>query len=149
MRQSVPSTKFWKWRARSNKSTSEFDGREISYTSPTSSVSVGPQLSTRDSSSPFLSESAHVLSLQQPAEAPDVRRTSCMPILSPASSKTVVKLSPDLPEPSPSSVDTVVKQHQHLLSVRRYHKMKKDIESKLKKKPRRPVRCVPICCHIS
>jgi hypothetical protein len=67
------SNRFWKWRTRSNKSVSESDARDISYASPTTTslspsnflpkVIEQPQVPP----SPYVSESAHVFSLQHPS----------------------------------------------------------------------------------
>lgn len=67
---------FWKWRARSTKSASESDPRDMSFASPTNSLSAPAILSKSLESSqlrtlplsPFASESAHVLSLQRPSD---------------------------------------------------------------------------------
>ncbi|CAM1511636.1 Fc.00g091490.m01.CDS01 [Cosmosporella sp. VM-42] len=82
--------KFWRWRARSNKSASESDARDISVSSPTTSLPTPyspPKLLQQQQQqpySPYLSESAHVFSLQHPpsgsnSDRPVDRRLSISP----------------------------------------------------------------------
>lgn len=91
----MSSARFWKWRARSNKSTSEQEVRDISYASPMSSLSAEKekQLQLQQAPSPYLSESAHVLSLQRPVQASTARRTSRAPRLTPTSASTPPKIA--------------------------------------------------------
>ncbi|KAJ6789397.1 hypothetical protein PWT90_00950 [Aphanocladium album] len=63
----------------------EQEARDISFASPMSSMSADKQLHPQHSSSPYLSESAHVLSLQRPPQAPASRRGSRAPRLTPVS----------------------------------------------------------------
>jgi hypothetical protein len=77
-RKSTSSSKFWRWRTRSNKSTmSEADASM--YASPADSPLVTASSSRQPAPvplvSPFLSESAHVRSLQHPSQHNEA--TSC------------------------------------------------------------------------
>jgi hypothetical protein len=69
LRKSTSSKSFFKWRSRSTKSTSETDFRDSSVASPLTPMSAPPNFQafeSRPPSSPFVSESAHVFSLQHP-----------------------------------------------------------------------------------
>ncbi|KAF5019641.1 hypothetical protein F66182_8345 [Fusarium sp. NRRL 66182] len=91
---------FFKWRNRSTKSASESDVRDTSFTSPLTSLSSPPNFRTfepvqsRPPSSPFVSESAHVFSLQHPATTrlPDKLFDSSS--ISPTMSSSVDSISP-------------------------------------------------------
>lgn len=138
-RKSTSSTRFWKWRSRSNKSTSELDNREISYASPMSSLSavrVSPVIS---SSSPYLSESAHVLSLQQPASDSATRRTSREPQVSPATTSMQAEGGVDS---SGCKHDRQASTSEHAPGFGKslYQKVIKELEAKLKPKRRKSVR---------
>ena len=72
-RKSYSSKGFFKWRSRSTKSASESEVQDLPLASPSTSLSAPPKFQAfeppqpRPPSSPFLSESAHVLSLQHPS----------------------------------------------------------------------------------
>jgi|SRR5688572_516935 len=108
-RKSTSSSKFWRWRTRSNKSTmSEADA--VMYTSPTEPPSMSTLPRQNDPiplTSPFLSESAHVLSLQHPSQhkevllcdGPQLSECSDPDSDRPSSPETVIRVPP-----SPGSV---------------------------------------------
>lgn len=132
-RKSTSSSKFWRWRTRSNKSTmSEADA--ALYASPTESpvVSTLPkQQCPAPLASPFLTESAHVLSLQHPSPHRDVvprgdhHTSDC----------------PDTKSDCPSSPDTVVHIPPSSGSVARQflNRAKKGLEYKLGRRPPKEV----------
>ena len=83
-RRSNASSRFWRWRTRSTKSASESDTRDRS---PSLSLSpLGPaHISPSTPLSPFLTESAHVLSLQNPDNCSPSTRLSEVQLVSPGS----------------------------------------------------------------
>lgn len=78
-RKSNSSARFWKWRTRSGKTTSECEARDVYNSSREGSLSGHPtkiEIAAPTPMSPFLSESAHVLSLQHPGTLPTTTRMS-------------------------------------------------------------------------
>jgi hypothetical protein len=144
-RKSNSGKSFWKWRNRSTKSASESDAREMSFASPMTSMSVPPNFKPfeqplqRQPASPFVSESAHVFSLQHPTttllsnQAREDRESSSVSpgmgsssSISPMSVADTVRKATTVPS-SPSS------------TIGLYDKAKKSIESKLKFRTRKEV----------
>ncbi|KAM5375301.1 hypothetical protein ACJZ2D_006130 [Fusarium nematophilum] len=131
---------FWKWRNRSTKSASESDLRDMSFASPLTPLSMPPnfkpfeQQSPRPVSSPFVSESAHVFSLQHPSAA---RLSDRGPETRPVSPRmgSTASISPM------SAPETVIKSSTvsstPLSSKGLYDKAKKSIEAKLRLRPRK------------
>ncbi|KAH7275194.1 hypothetical protein NW759_005241 [Fusarium solani] len=150
-RKSNSGKSFWKWRNRSTKSASESDAREMSFASPMTSMSVPPNFKPfeqplqRQPASPFVSESAHVFSLQHPTttllsnQAREDRESSSVSpgmgsssSISPMSVADTVRKATTVPS-SPSS------------TIGLYDKAKKSIESKLKFRTRKErCTCPPI-----
>ncbi|KAI9158281.1 hypothetical protein HJFPF1_06273 [Paramyrothecium foliicola] len=141
-RKSTSSSRFWKWRSRSTKSTSETEPPEASYGSGRLSASPPSQWQdacseppTQRQTSPYVSESAHVLSLQRPPV--DIRLLSLGGgQSSPNSPESVDKLSS---RSSPG--ESVVKATVHPVSVdssprlsarRLYLEAMKEIKAKMK-----------------
>lgn len=143
-RKSTSGKSFFKWRNRSTKSASESDVRDLSFASPLTSLSAPLTFQNfeptqpRPPSSPFVSESAHVLSLQHPAvtrfsdQFPDSSDIS--PSMNNNSTDSIspmnnsgIKGQTSTPPSSPPS------------SMGFYIKAKKSLESKLKLKARREV----------
>ena len=141
-RKSYSSKGFFKWRSRSTKSASESDVQDLSLASPTTSLSAPPNFQgfeppqPRPPSSPFLSESAHVLSLQHPSitrlsdqilDSSSVSRRDRTDSISPITNNSLhsqtMNTSASTP-PSPGSI---------------YGKAKEKIRSKLKFNIRREV----------
>ncbi|KAH7248859.1 uncharacterized protein BKA55DRAFT_388381 [Fusarium redolens] len=139
-RKSTSRKSFFKWRNRLTKSASESDVRDLSFASPLTSLSAPLNFQgfeptqPRPPSSPFVSESAHVFSLQHPA----VTRFSAQ-----------FPDSSDIP-PSKNSTDSISPMNNSGTNVRLstppssppssmgfYVKAKKSLESKLKLKARR------------
>lgn len=73
-RKSAASSRFWKWRSRSSKSNSETDPRDALLASSSNSPPLPTHLANsypvQQVMSPYLSEEAHVLSLQNPSANP-------------------------------------------------------------------------------
>jgi hypothetical protein len=141
-RKSTSRKSFFKWRNRLTKSASESDVRDLSFASPLTSLSAPLNFQgfeptqPRPPSSPFVSESAHVFSLQHPAVT---RFSGQFPD------------SSDIP-PSKNSTDSISPMNNSGTNVRLstppssppssmgfYVKAKKSLESKLKLKARREV----------
>ncbi|KAF5628602.1 hypothetical protein F25303_10402 [Fusarium sp. NRRL 25303] len=141
---------FFKWRNRSTKSASEPDVRDLSFASPLTSLSAPltfqgfEPTQPRPPSSPFVSESAHVLSLQHPSvtrfsdQFPDSSDIS--PSLNNNSTDSIspmnnsgIKRQTSTPPSSPPS------------SMGFYVKAKNSLESKLKLKTRKEE---PMCSTI-
>ncbi|EEU40776.1 uncharacterized protein NECHADRAFT_25867, partial [Fusarium vanettenii 77-13-4] len=152
-RKSNSGKSIWKWRNRSTKSASESDAREISFASPMTSMSVPPNFKpfeqpSRKPTSPFVSESAHVFSLQHPStlrlstEAREARESSSVSpgmgsssSISPMCAADTVRKASTVPS-SPSS------------TIGLYGKAKKSIESKLRFRTRKErCTCPPIPEH--
>ncbi|KAI7770872.1 hypothetical protein LZL87_004659 [Fusarium oxysporum] len=135
---------FFKWRNRSTKSASEPDVRDLSFASPLISLSAPltfqgfEPTQPRPPSSPFVSESAHVLSLQHPAvtrfsdQFPDSSdifpsmNNNSTDSISPMNNSGINGQTSTPPSSPPSSMGF-------------YVKAKKSLESKLKLKARREV----------
>lgn len=143
-RKSTSGKSFFKWRNRSTKSASEPDVRDLSFASPLTSLSAPltfqgfEPTQPRPPSSPFVSESAHVLSLQHPSvtrfsdQFPDSSDIS--PSLNNNSTDSIspmnnsgIKRQTSTPPSSPPS------------SMGFYVKAKNSLESKLKLKTRKEV----------
>ncbi|KAG6009412.1 hypothetical protein E4U54_008561 [Claviceps lovelessii] len=97
---SSASSRFWKWKTRSSrKSTSEVEAQELSHTSPTASLPsplsnfTGPN--AHQVASPYLSESAHVLSLQHPAGRVEPHESDQSGAVTPKSKEATVKTAED------------------------------------------------------
>ncbi|XEV05774.1 hypothetical protein FSHL1_011061 [Fusarium sambucinum] len=141
-RKSYSSKGFFKWRNRSTKSASESDVRDMSLGSPLTSLSAPPNFQgfeppqPRPPSSPFVSESAHVFSLQQPSvirfsdQIQDF--SSISPSLEWESTDSISPMNNLLP---PRTTDTPPSTSSSSESL--YGKAKKSIGSKLKFKIRR------------
>jgi hypothetical protein len=142
LRKSTSTKSFFKWRNRSTKSASETDYRDLSFTSPLTPMSAPPNLQTFESrppSSPFVSESAHVFSLQHPTVTrfSDVNQGSAdispgiasTESISPMNNSRKARGTSTPPSSPPSSGGL-------------YDKTKKSLESKLRLKVRREVRMV-------
>ncbi|RSL71891.1 hypothetical protein CEP54_000997 [Fusarium duplospermum] len=150
-RKSNSGKSFWKWRNRSTKSASESDARDLSFASPLTSMSVPTNFKPfeqplpRQPASPFVSESAHVFSLQHPSTTrlsnqarQDRESSSVSPgmgsssSISPLSVADTVRKATTVP-PSPAA------------SIGLYDKAKKSIESKLKfRRGKERCTCPPI-----
>ncbi|KAM6533809.1 hypothetical protein FALCPG4_006760 [Fusarium falciforme] len=150
-RKSNSGKSFWKWRNRSTKSASESDVRDLSFTSPLTSMSVPTNFKPfeqplpRQPVSPFVSESAHVFSLQHPSATrlstqarKDRESSSVSPrmgsssSISPLSVADTVRKATTGPSSPPSTIGL-------------YDKAKRSIESKLKFRGRKErCTCSPI-----
>ncbi|KAH7238383.1 hypothetical protein BKA59DRAFT_245472 [Fusarium tricinctum] len=137
LRKSTSSKSFFKWRNRSTKSNSETESRDTSFTSPLTPMSAPPNFQTFESkppSSPFVSESAHVFSLQHPTVSrfSDVKQGSAdispgiasTESISPMNKSSEARGTSTPPSSPPSSGGL-------------YDKAKKSLESKLRLKVRR------------
>ncbi|KAF5634511.1 uncharacterized protein FTJAE_6718 [Fusarium tjaetaba] len=147
-RKSTSGKSFFKWRNRSTKSASESDVRGHSFASPLTSLSAPLNFQgfeptqPRPPSSPFVSESAHVLSLQHPSvtrfsdQFPDSSDISpslnSTDSISPMNNSGINGQTNTPPSSPPSSVGF-------------YVKAKKSLESKLKFKTRKEE---PMCSAI-
>ena len=144
--------RLWRWRTRSNKSASEAEGREPSgsYASPTAPFSTSYsipnrfQLQQQQPYSPYLTESAHVLSLQNPSSTSNSEFQPNRPSISQDSnnySESVLRLSRSetvLHSPTPTE--------NELLSISTkglYIKAKRGLESKLRLKTQKQVGSKP------
>ncbi|RSM19330.1 hypothetical protein CDV31_001752 [Fusarium ambrosium] len=150
-RKSNSGKSFWKWRNRSTKSASESDARDLSFTSPLTSMSVPTnfkpfeQSLPRQPASPFVSESAHVFSLQHPSATrlstqarQDRQSSSVSPGMGSSSSISPLSVAATVLKAStvPSSPSS---------TIGLYDKAKKSIESKLKFRGRKErCTCPPI-----
>ncbi|KAH7319904.1 hypothetical protein B0I35DRAFT_223120 [Stachybotrys elegans] len=140
-RKSTSSSRFWRWRSRSTKSTSDTDLRDCPNVSPVSSapaplsrVEQPPQ-----PMSPFLSESAHVRSLQHPSRSSLTHASSDSMGISP-NTRSLQDLTLD---PGRRAGDMLATRHRGLApppesaAKRLYFKAKREIETKLFLKARR------------
>ena len=145
-RKSNASARFWKWRSRSTKSASESDARDL-FTSTTQSSMISPSLGSEAPvsvpMSPFLSESAHVLSLQHPLAVSPTSRMSEVMVSSDSnnadtSNSSVAKTE----EPHRTSLESA----RSLVSSLRHRsflvKAKQGIEARLRPMIRKDVRNV-------
>ncbi|KFA48694.1 hypothetical protein S40293_08521 [Stachybotrys chartarum IBT 40293] len=148
-RKSISSGRFWKWRSRSNKSTSETDTHDP-HNSPSTSVSTPIRSNHLNiPPSPFLSESAHVLSLQHPWGSSTMRASSDHDSTCPstqlesirgseaastslAASDTAMSVFDD-PMPSPSSA-----------ARRLYNRAKRGVKAKTTPKSRKGSECIMV-----
>ena len=148
-RKSASSSRFWKWRSRSTKSASETEPAEASHGFPHLASSPLPlqqqqqsaysEPHTQQGTSPYASESAHVLSLQHP---PVGGRITCLSEkLLPNASSGTDSIREGACEPSPQgsvvriSVPSTSPISTSRESVRRFYiKAKKEIESRIKTK---------------
>lgn len=141
-RKSYTSKGFFKWRNRSTKSASESDVQDLSLASPLTSLSAPPNFQgfepppPRPPSSPFVSESAHVFSLQHPSvtrfsdhilDSSSVSRRGSTDSISPMNNNALPPRTISTPPSTPPSTGSL------------YGKAKKSIGSKLKFKIRREV----------
>ncbi|KAJ4006744.1 hypothetical protein NW752_010746 [Fusarium irregulare] len=133
---------FFKWRNRSTKSASESDVQDLSLASPLTSLSAPPNFQgfepppPRPPSSPFVSESAHVFSLQHPSvtrfsdhilDSSSVSRRGSTDSISPMNNNALPSRTISTPPSTPPSTGSL------------YGKAKKSIGSKLKFKIRREI----------
>lgn len=138
-------SRLWKWHTRSNRSASEVELRDSSFASPTTPFPTSQSIPNRFQQqpySPYLTESAHVLSLQNPSIVSEIglrpdrssigqppnEISNSVPTLT--RSNTVVLRSPvttgsSLSEATPKNL---------------YIKAKKGIESKLRFRAHKQVR---------
>lgn len=141
-RKSYSSKGFFKWRSRSTKSASESEVQDLSLASPSTSLSAPPKFQAfeppqpRPPSSPFLSESAHVLSLQHPSvtrlsdqvlDSSSISRRASTDSISPMTDNSLPSRTKSTPPSTPTSTGSL------------YGKAKQRIGSKLKFRIRREV----------
>lgn len=143
-RKSTSGKSFFKWRNHSTKSASDSDVRDLSFASPLTSLSAPltfqgfEPTQRRPPSSPFVSESAHVLSLQHPSvtrfsdqfpDSSDIYRSmnnNSTDSISPMNNSGIKGQTSTPPSSPPSSMGF-------------YVKAKKSLESKLGLKTRKEV----------
>jgi hypothetical protein len=143
-RKSYSSKGFFKWRSRSTKSASESDVRDLSLGSPLTSLSAPPNFQgfeppqPRPPSSPFVSESAHVFSLQHPSVTRFSDHIQDTSSVSPGANRNSTgSISPMNSSTPPRTVSTPPSTPSSSGSL--YGKAKKSIGSKLKFRIRREV----------
>ncbi|KAG6003170.1 hypothetical protein E4U21_002284 [Claviceps maximensis] len=126
---SSASSRFWKWKTRSSRKTaSEVEGRDPDHISP--SLSIPSPLSnfadrnTPQVASPYLSESAHVLSLQHPAEEIEPLDSDKTGAVTPKSKDATVKTGKD-----PTSMVTKLDSQQSISQPNAHSINPKVIES--------------------
>ena len=139
----ISTNKFWKWRSRSTKSTSEAELPEtlrtssaLSLSTPFSMSKTDPKTSPNAAASLYLSESAHVLSLQHPLDSKRPSESSDSMLISPASEGFRLIIS------SRSRSGTVVRSPSHAFMkhppdppVRGfYRRAKREVETRLRLK---------------
>ncbi|RGP80843.1 hypothetical protein FLONG3_991 [Fusarium longipes] len=133
---------FFKWRNRSTKSASESDVRDLSLGSPLTPLSAPPNFQgfeppqPRPPSSPFVSESAHVFSLQHPSVTRFSDQIQNFSSLSPSmdrdSTESISPMNNSIP---PRTTSTPPSTPPSSSSI--YGKAKKSIGSKLRFRIRR------------
>lgn len=133
-RQGSASSRFWRWRARSTKSASESEFREAYSSTPSSAHGIiTPSPSTP--MSPYLTESAHVLSLQNPGACSPTSRMSEFQLASPISSleeEEDVKYT-KMPQESAASGPVVLGVASHSTTMKGlYRKTVRGIESRVR-----------------
>lgn len=139
------SARLWKWHTRSNRSASEVELRDSSFASPTTPFPTSHSIPNRFQQqpySPYLTESAHVLSLQNPSIVSEDGLRSDRPSIGQLPNEISNSVS-TLTQSSTVVLHSPVSTDNSLLGVtpkNLYVKAKKGLESKLRFRANKQVR---------